>query len=123
MFLGPAHMRPFVLDRADDARLAVFPLHRPDASDVAQPRPHAVGGHQQPRAQRHAVGKMHQGLLRAPLKAGNAHAFDDVDAEFGCAAPQSGVKVTIGNHVSEGLAGRHLTVEGQEYRTHRVCRA
>ena len=36
MLLGAAIMRALVRDRADDARLAVFPVHRLDAGHVAQ---------------------------------------------------------------------------------------
>ena len=47
MLLGAAVVRPFMRDRADDAGLAVVPVHRLDAGHVAQPRLHAVGGDKQ----------------------------------------------------------------------------
>jgi hypothetical protein len=49
MLLRHALMRPFVLDRGDDARLAVVPMHGLDAGNVAQLRFRAVAGDQQPR--------------------------------------------------------------------------
>ena len=59
MLLGAAIVRALMRDGADDARLAIVPVHRLDAGHVAQLRVDAVGGDQQPRLQRHPVGQMH----------------------------------------------------------------
>ena len=47
MLLGAAIVRAFMRHRADDARLAVFPVDGLDAGHVAQPRFDAVGSDQQ----------------------------------------------------------------------------
>ena len=52
MLFGAAIVRALMRHGADDARLAVFPVHRLDAGHVAQLRADAVGGDQQPRLER-----------------------------------------------------------------------
>ena len=47
-------------------------------------------------------------------------AFDDVDAERFGALAQGTVQRLVGDHMGKRLAGRHLAVECQEGRAHRV---
>ena len=120
MLLGAAIMRPFMRDRADDARLAVFPVDGLDAGHVAQPRLDAVGGDQQRCLQGHAVGEVDGRCARLDRERFDGHALDDVDAEFGRAAAQRAVERPVHHHMRERLAGRDLAVEGEEDRAHRI---
>ncbi len=120
MFLGAAIVRAFMRDGADDAGLAVVPFHRLDAGHVAQLRVDAVGGDQQPRLQRRAVGQMHDDAGAVAVEGADGDAFDDVDAEFVRAPAQGAVQILVGDHMREGLAGRDFAVEGEEHRAHRI---
>ena len=120
MLLGAAVMRPFMRHGADDAGLAVFPVHRLDAGHVAQLRFDAVGGDQQ--ACLSVTPSARWTVTPAPPVSKPMHrdALDDVDAEFAGAPAQRAVEHLVGHHVCERLAGRHLAIEGQEDRAHRV---
>ena len=116
-------MRPLVRDGADDARLAIVPVHGLDARHVAQLGTHTVGRDQQPRRHADAVGEMHRDLVGIHREGLHRHAFDDVDAEPGGATAQSLVECSVGDHVGERLARRDLAGEGQEHRPNRIGRA
>ncbi|WP_204314461.1 hypothetical protein, partial [Klebsiella aerogenes] len=55
-------------DRADDTRLAVFPVHGFDARHIAQPLFDAVGRQQQARAQRLVIAVTHREVHVAIVK-------------------------------------------------------
>src|SRR5690606_31992042 len=55
MLIGPAAMRQFMRDIADDPGLAVIPVDRLDASQVAQAGARAICGDQQARFKRVSI--------------------------------------------------------------------
>ena len=123
MLLGAAIVRAFMRQRADDAGLAIFPPHRLDAGHVAQFRVDAGRGDQQPGLQRRAVGQMHGDAGAVGVEGADGKALDDVDAELFGTPAQGAVQIPVGHHMRERLAGRHLAVEGEKHRAHRIGRA
>ena len=65
VFLGPAMMRAFVLDRHHEADLVIGPAHELDARCLARRRVAAIGGHDQRRPDRLARGQRHLRQVRA----------------------------------------------------------
>ncbi len=122
MFLGTTMMRPLVAHGADDARLAVLPVHGADACHLAQTRADAVGGDQQPGFKGDTVRQMHHRRGRSGLEPFDADTLDDVDAQFGRASAQRTVEVTVHDHVREWFAWSHFAIEGEEDRANGIGR-
>ena len=66
---------------------------------------------------------MHGDTLAGDVEPLHGDPLDDIYAEFGGAAAQGAVHHRIRHHVSEGLAGLHLSVETEEDRAHGIGRA
>ncbi len=118
-------MRALVLDRGDDAGLAVVEAHGLDARHVAQLRAHAVAGDQQARQPFRAVGEADGRLVLARREAFRRGRPAHGDAEaFGLAQQAAGHRA-VRHHMGEGLAvvGRAGALEGEEDGAHRIGRA
>ncbi len=121
MFLGGAAMRTLVLDRGDDAGLAIVEFDGLDARLGPQLRPYAVAGDKQSRLADSSVRERDSdGVIgHSEVFGSQALTYADAQSSGGCA--QGADKRHVGHHVGEGFAGFRLVFEGQENRPDRVA--
>ena len=109
----------FVADRRHDGGLAVFPAMHGNTGLLADRGARAVGGDQEPRRDRRAVGKR-DGDAFAVVADFGYRGGSQRDAGLARLRFQRGDQESILDHVGERLARLDVAGEGEEHRTHGV---
>ena len=116
MLFGAAVMVALMADGDDDAGLIVVPAMGGDPCALAQFRARAVGGDQQARFDRGAVGERHIDAVGARIKAAHRGGAQ-VDALVLGARGQRIDQMAVLDHMRERLARLDVAGKGEEHRT------